>query len=40
VSEAAWLLLNQIATVLGIITGLASLAAAAWAWFERNDLKR
>lgn len=39
-SEAVWLLIDRFATVLGIVTGLLSLAAALWAWIERNDLKR
>lgn len=39
-SEALWLLIDRFATVLGILTGVLSLTAALWAWFERNDLKR
>jgi hypothetical protein len=35
-----WETIDRAATVLGIVTGLASLAAAVWAWVERNDLKR
>jgi hypothetical protein len=31
-SEAAWLLIDRAATVLGLVTGLASLAAAVWSW--------
>lgn len=39
-NEAAWLLLDRTGIVLGIVTGLATLGAAVWAWVERNDLKR
>lgn len=39
-SETFWLLIDRFATLLGIVTGLFSLAAAIWAWIERNDLKR
>lgn len=39
-SDAIWLLLDRIGTVIGLMTGVASVAAAAWAWVERNDLKR
>lgn len=35
-----WETIDRFATLLGIVTGLASIAAAAWAWVERNDLKR
>lgn len=35
-----WETIDRFATLLGIVTGLASLAAAVWAWIERNDLKR
>lgn len=35
-----WETIDRFATGLGIVTGLASLAAAVWAWIERNDLKR